>query len=123
MRGHDINPHSKYRGDLLIKESWNGITLWDVIEHMERPDQFVSSLDAKYLFLVTPDVENANEDITSWKHYRPDEHQHYFSIRSMDRMLTRSGYTTQMIDRDEARIRDCTSPLNLMTIVAKKNDP
>ena len=117
--GHDINPFSPYKHPDLSGQKMDAVTLWDVIEHMEHPDKFVSGLKTDYLFIVTPDVSGA-KDIRGWKHYRPDEHQHYFTVDSMSRMLSRCGYDVKEINRDEAEIRDPKNPMYLMTLVAKR---
>lgn len=117
--GHDLNPFSPYKHERLASERMDAVTLWDVIEHMERPEEFVGSLKTGCLFIVTPDVASI-ENIETWKHYRPDEHQHYFTVDSMVRMLARAGYDLREINRDEAELRDAEHPDYLVTFVAQK---
>lgn len=120
VRGYDVNPFGQFGNISLYRERWDAVTLWDVIEHMEDPFAFVSGLSTGYLFILTPDVGGAPTEMKGWKHFRPDEHQHYFSINSMSRMLSRAGYDLREINRDEAALRDELHPEYLVTFVAQK---
>lgn len=119
-QGYDINPNSPFSDPTLYREHWDAVTMWDVIEHMVDPGHFVKGLDSQYVFMATPDVSSAPRDITKWKHYRPDEHQHYFTVPSLISLMEQGGYDLIEIGRDEARIRDRNNPLALVTVVGKR---
>lgn len=121
VAGYDINPFVPYK-DSPWGFRWNGVTAWDVLEHMERPDTFIRNLETRYLFAIVPDVTDAPSDLTRWKHYKPDEHQHLFSERSMRRMLERCGYRVKETDRAEARLRDAKNPQYLVAVVAERGE-
>lgn len=119
--GYDVNPNSAYRDESLRKLPWDAVTLWDVIEHLKHPDDFIRRLQCKYLFLSTPNAESVNL-LSGWKHYKPDEHQHYFSVLSMLSMLGRCRYKVVDVNTNEGALRDPDHPMAIMSIVAKKRE-
>ena len=120
VNGYDINPHSPFNDATLYRAKWDGVTMWDVIEHMVDPAHFLRGLDSEFVFVCTPDIGAAPTNVTKWKHYRPDEHQHYFTIRSLIALLENSGFSLREINRNEAKIRDREHPCALMTMVGKR---
>lgn len=118
----DINPFSPYKDWSTVNKEWDAVTMWDVLEHLEHPAEFIGSLKTRYIFLVTPDVTCAKDDLAKWKHFRPDEHQHYFSDTSLYTMLERKGFSVLEVNREEGEARDPENPNALITVVAKKND-
>lgn len=120
VNGYDINPHSPFRDPTLYRAKWDGVTMWDVIEHMWNPNRFLKKLDTDFVFVCTPDVSAAPNDITEWKHYRPDEHQHYFTVPSLIATLERNGFGLKEVCRTEAKIRDSKHPCALVTMVGKR---
>lgn len=121
VRCYDINPHSGCSDNPeLAEEAWAVVTMWDVLEHMVDPYGFIKNLKTDVLCLTVPDVAGVRGGIESWKHYRPDEHQHYFSVSSLARMLSRAGFYITDLDRSEAIMRDWQSPDSLVTVCAKR---
>lgn len=120
--GYDINPHSGYHigGSELLDSDWEGVTLFDVLEHMELPNEFLSRLRTRLVFICTPDLAGAKGQIEGWKHFRPDEHQHYFTVSSLARMMDRCEFDILHLDRQEAYIRDSKEPTSLVTVVGLK---
>lgn len=117
--GYDINPFIPYK-ETPWGYTWDGVSMWDVLEHMYRPDEFIKQLETRFLFLLVPDVTHAPRDVTKWKHFKGDEHQHLFSQLSVVTMLERCGYKVREINRDEAILRDPKHPSYLVTVVAEK---
>jgi hypothetical protein len=94
--------------------------MWDVLEHMVDPYEFCKHAITSYIFVTVPDIAGVEGKIEDWRHYRPDEHQHYFSVSSLSRMLSRAGFHLIDIDRREAFLRDKSAPYNLVTMVGKR---
>ena len=75
------------------------VTLWDTIEHLKRPDLFVEKIacDVRHgghIALTTSDIDSLNARLRGW-HWRmihPPTHLHYFSVRSISRLLDKSGF-------------------------------
>ena len=119
MGGYDINRYAGFGDRDVVHQSWDGVTLWDVIEHMETPDRFLKGLGTDYLFIATPNLE-PGQPLEGWKHYKPDEHQHYFSEKSLRTMLDRCGYTVEEVNHDEGALRDPDHPKAIITLVARR---
>lgn len=117
VKGYDINPHSGFNDASLLGLEWDCVTMWDVIEHVENPMELVSSINAKRMFILTPDAScpTARQNIELWRHFRRDEHQHYFSPLSLTKMMERCGYRLIGMDRTEAMMRN---PLGYSDLVA-----
>lgn len=121
MDGFDINPESPFRNDLLFFDPWDGVTLWDVIEHLTYPSDFLRKIKTGWVFLSTPNVADVNcMELKDWKHWKPKEHQHLFSESSLYRMLSRSGYRVIEINNHEGALRDEKHPNAILTFVGRK---
>jgi SAM-dependent methyltransferase len=73
--------------------------LWDVIEHLPRPDRFLSRIAAlskpeAVLCLTTGDVGSPLARLRGrrWRMIHPPTHLHYFSRSTIDRLLRGAGY-------------------------------
>lgn len=91
------------RGDLLSvnlpPESFDVITLWDVIEHLERPDLHLARARELLkpngvLLLETQDVSSRFAKLMGrrWQHYKHEEHLYHFHPESLGRLLEQLGF-------------------------------
>lgn len=75
-----------------IPDEVDGITLWDVLEHIPEPQLLFSQVKPNtYLFAslpIFPDVTRARES----KHFRPNEHFYYFSESGFITFMDDSGF-------------------------------
>jgi len=94
------------RGDLLSADlppaSFDVITLWDVIEHLERPDLHLARArellkDDGVLLLETQDVSSRFARLMGkrWQHYKHEEHLYHFHPESLGRLLAELGFEVQ----------------------------
>lgn len=95
--GYDINPASKYHSNETMAygralQGYDLLTMWDVIEHMMHPDQWVEKYAPDTVIVTTPITDFVRVPIREWKHFRPDEHQHYFTRTSLKQMFEQAGY-------------------------------
>jgi len=88
--------------ELKLKEdSYDVITLWDVIEHFNNPKKALVKINKLLkpngtLVLSTPDVESIPAKITKgrWVGYKlSDEHLTYFSIETITKLLESAGFS------------------------------
>lgn len=91
------------RGDLLSIDfaddvRFDVVTLWDVIEHLERPDLHLkraASLlaDDGLLVLETQNVASRFARLmgSRWQHYKHEEHLYHFSPATLHRLLADAG--------------------------------
>lgn len=118
--GFDVNPFSPYRDDSVLGMKWDAVTAWDVVEHMASPVKWASNLNTRFLFLLTPDATSLHGKFTGWKHFKTDEHQHYFTKESLARFMDRAGYCIRELNHDEGALRDPKHPGWLVTVVGER---
>jgi len=82
-----------------LDERFDAVCLWDVIEHLERPDLFlrkIASLMAPggHLFLTTGDISSPIARLRgrNWRLVHPPTHIHYFGRETIARLLERFGF-------------------------------
>jgi 2-polyprenyl-3-methyl-5-hydroxy-6-metoxy-1,4-benzoquinol methylase len=81
-------------------ESFDLVTLWDVIEHVPDPKAYVQRAaellkPGGMIALATPDVESIPARITGkkWVGYKlSEEHIYYFAPRTLNRLLNEMGF-------------------------------
>lgn len=65
-------------------------TCWDSLEHVMYPDDLVRRVDG-YLFVSIPIFDDLAHILRS-KHFRPDEHFHYFTEAGFVRYMDQQGF-------------------------------
>ena len=87
-------------GDYLAfpRGSYDLITIFDAVEHLARPHLFVAKAAAELkegglLALTTGDIGSLNARLRGrrWRMIHPPTHLHYFSIKTLSRLLARNG--------------------------------
>lgn len=114
-------------------ESMNGslpksdcYTMYDVLEHLEDPLECLKKLRS----LISPDgilvisVPNANVDrheFSSYRHYKPGEHKHYFTMDSIIQILSKCSFNAFNYNFDESIIRfNPKKPNdNILTVISR----
>lgn len=100
---------------------FDAITFWDVLEHLDAPDEALRSYAALLaptgvLGIVVPVLGSVNTRLAprTWDQYKPPEHLWYFSPRAMRKMLESQGFhvvheepawtrRSRFVDPDERR--------------------
>jgi hypothetical protein len=96
--GTDVNPAALrwLRENRLIADelhSFAGYTMWDVIEHVPTPEDYLRHIaPGAYLFVSIP-VFNSLWQIRESKHYRPGEHLYYWTAPGFVGWLKRHGFS------------------------------
>jgi 2-polyprenyl-3-methyl-5-hydroxy-6-metoxy-1,4-benzoquinol methylase len=82
----------------LEPSSVDVVAMWDTIEHLPRPDLTVGKIGqvlrpGGLLFLTTGDIDSflARVKRDKWRLFHPPTHLHYFSRRTMVRLLESAG--------------------------------
>lgn len=101
--------HNAYQGDLITlnlpAESYDLITLFDVIEHVPDPKRYVERIaellkPGGVFELATPDVGSLPARLTGkrWIGYKlSDEHVYYFSVETLTRLLNEAGFDVEHV--------------------------
>lgn len=108
--GYDINPCAiqwlkekqifldPYQDSL---DRVQGISLWDTLEHIPRPDLLLCRLSpGHYVFIsipILPDLLRIREN----KHYKPNEHYYYFTKEGLLKYMSDMGFECDDINDKE----------------------
>ena len=92
-------------------EEFDAITFWDVLEHF--PDlNFIHNLKETFLkpggfiFITVPNfTRELLPTIIAWKHYKPNEHIHCFSEKSIDAFCDKFGFKYISKNYEESVVR------------------
>ena len=78
---------------------WDVVCLWDTIEHLSRPDRYLEKVGkhtqpGALLAITTGDIESLTARIRKrhWRLIHPPTHAHYFSQKTLARLLDRHGF-------------------------------
>ncbi len=81
------------------------VAMWDVIEHLERPDRFLDHLQAfclpgADLFVTTADIGSFVARVRGrrWRMIHPPSHLHYFDRTTVARLLANHGFDVTTIE-------------------------
>jgi SAM-dependent methyltransferase len=90
---------SLYDPPRALRGPYEGVTCWDVIEHVPDPLAALDNLRALvapggYLFLSTPDAGSLVARLMgrAWHYLDPEQHLHLFSRSNLGRALRRAGF-------------------------------
>lgn len=105
--GYDT--HSDATDLPVVKDTsgrWDIVTFFDSWEHIEDIG-FIDQIDAGLFVVTVPNLPPLADEafIRIWKHYKPNEHLHYFTRDSILRFLSRHGYTLLDVSDIEDVIR------------------
>ena len=85
--------------ELVLPEPVDTVCMWDTIEHLSHPRDFIekASRDVRaggLLALTTGDIDSLNARLRGrrWRMIHPPTHLHYFSRRTLVRLLDSAGF-------------------------------
>ncbi len=116
INGFDINPYGKYCDVTVFLNGFNVVTFWDSLEHVQNPKKLIEGLKADYLFISTPSLDDYRGDLLEFHHYYPGEHVHYFSAKSLSRLVKLCGYEEIVRHYKESEIRTSGGDKNILTM-------
>ena len=107
----------------LYKSMWDIIFLFDVLEHYQDiNDLFKINFERIMIsFPETPQVDTW-EQLTTWRHYKPNEHIYCLNKEGMIKWFNEHGYNILCVNHAEDFIRrgQDTSKHNITTILARR---
>ena len=96
--GLDVR-HGDFLESSFDAHPFDVVCLWDTIEHLGRPDRYLEKIQALTLpgalvAITTGDIASINARVRRgrWRLIHPPTHLHYFSRRTLTRLLDRFGF-------------------------------
>lgn len=118
--------HTDDIGVPVVKELTPGlfdiVTMFDSFEHMADLSEPFKAAPKMFVVTVPWLPEGVtDESIKAWRHYKPNEHLHYFTEKSLRAVFSRHGYgmETRKPIEDLIRKNPQASP-NTMTFIFRK---
>lgn len=118
--GYDVNDYTE---DLRPPEGFEPgiVTAWDSFEHLTDEQQvefFKSAKSANIIIVSVPNFQapQKDESLKEWRHYRPREHLHYYTVKSLCFRFEREGYKFAFTAYDEDNIRKAPWNNNILTV-------
>ncbi len=108
--GYDVNPTAV---EMLLSndtffnpyeqplDRFSLITFFDSLEHIENPEILLSRIHSGANVIVSIPVVYGYEDIKRSKHFRPDEHYHYFTLDGFKAYMADQGFDWLIVDTGE----------------------
>lgn len=106
--GYDVNSsgiewlkkRNKYRD--IYRAPVGALSFWDVLEHIDEPEKAVA-MAKEWVFVSIPFFESA-EHITSSRHFRKDEHIHYWTHNGFIRWFSLNGFECEEFNDSESEL-------------------
>lgn len=99
--------------------TFSAVCVWDVLEHMDRPDVFLHNIrDKAHLFVSIPVIEDMKK-LKQWPHYKPGEHLYYFTEEGFLHFMQINGFRCIYSCRDEVK----AGRVDILTAVFVKDLP
>ena len=71
----------------MLREDYDVVCFWDVLEHIPNLAEIEFQLHhTKHIALSIP-IKPENIKLEKWKHFKPAEHLHYFTIEMLDALF------------------------------------
>ena len=76
----------------IQREVYDLVCFWDVLEHIPNFGVIDGLLDSTMFVAVTVPVCPSKQRLEDWKHFKPNEHLHYFTQESLDGVFDKSDF-------------------------------
>jgi len=99
-KGYDVNPYmikklkeSKQWFDPYNKEldKFDAVCFFDSFEHIEKPEILLNKITNQAVVMAIP-IFNSFRNVKESKHFRPDEHFHYFTLYGISTYMNDLGF-------------------------------
>lgn len=97
IKGFDVIPETVARLRAMGRfddkaTDYDVVTMWDTIEHLEHPEEWLSQIRRDGLLFVSLPIFDDLTKIRESKHYRPGEHLYYFTRTGFTDWIGRYGF-------------------------------
>jgi hypothetical protein len=78
---------------LVATCDYDAVCFWDVLEHIPNFNSLANILKTtKYVALTLPLIDGVS-DVATWKHFKPNEHLHFFTQDILVAMFNHYGFS------------------------------
>ena len=90
----------------ILHDNYDVVCFWDVLEHIPDFDVIRNLLNkTRYVALSIP-IKPENQEWSTWKHFRPFEHLHYFDTELLDAFFKFVGFSNVKTNQVECPPRE-----------------
>jgi ubiquinone/menaquinone biosynthesis C-methylase UbiE len=105
-KGTDVNASALQwldeQGKLAGDESFEALTFWDSLEHIENPEEILAKAE-RFVFVSCPIYQDLNHILSS-KHFKPTEHFWYWTKSGAKRFMAGYGFKCLEVSDIESEI-------------------
>jgi len=76
----------------ILHKEYDVVCLWDVLEHIANFELIHSILNSTRYVALTIPIKPRKTSLACWKHYKPGEHLHYFTLDELDTFFETYGF-------------------------------
>jgi len=99
----------------ITEWKYDVVCFWDSLEHiLDLSDIYWILEQTEYVAISIP-IKPESIDITKWHHYRPHEHLHYFTLKSLHAFFAKQGFEIIKANQNE-----CPPRIDIWTILYRK---
>jgi 2-polyprenyl-3-methyl-5-hydroxy-6-metoxy-1,4-benzoquinol methylase len=96
--------HQNYLTTKKPEKSYSDVFLWDVIEHLPNPIEFIEKISSETksgsrIYITTGDISAwlPRKQKEKWRMIHPPTHIHYFSKKSISKLLRQYGFEVEKV--------------------------
>ncbi len=122
--GHDVHGADYGVRNISLggNKDWDVVTFFDSLEHCESFDLVLKTVEkASFVIVSLPWRPDWFPDSLDWNHYRPGEHLHYFSVKSVEHLF-KDHHIVKVTDLEDV-IRRVPGQRNVMTLTFARRRP
>jgi hypothetical protein len=100
-------------------ESYNLLTMWDVLEHLPNLKEIEPYLALTEFVALSVPIKPDEVALNKWKHFKPREHLHYYTEEILDYVFQSYGF-----DKVKSGTPECPPRSDIVSILyrSSKND-
>lgn len=115
--GVEVDTYDKasYPQTGISSSRYDVVCFWDVLEHIANFKEIEPVLNSTKFVALTIPIKPPKVNLKNWKHYKPGEHLHYFTLEMLDDFFETYGF-----ERIEEGKLECPPRVDIWSCLYKK---